>query len=97
MAKYQILYWQDIPSLVEARDGDSVHKEQLSSRFQELIDLVAMKKKLAGTDAYLEQWNKGKRIDRDGSARDVAAAIAGELEADFDKIREESLAKCRST
>ena len=95
MAKYQVLYWQDIPSLVEARDGDSVHKEQLSLRFQELIDLVAMKKKLAGTDAYLEQWNKGKRIDCDGSAKDIATAIASKLEADFDAIREAALAQCR--
>ena len=45
MAKVTILYWKDIPSVVEARDADGVHKELLSERFQELIDLIAMKKK----------------------------------------------------
>ena len=29
MATYQILYWQEIPSFVEARDGDEVKKIQL--------------------------------------------------------------------
>ena len=54
MAKYSILYWQEIPSVVEATDGAGTSKQQLSSRFQELIDLIAMKRGLAGTDAYLE-------------------------------------------
>lgn len=95
MAKYQILYWQDIPSVVEARDGGKVHKEQLSARFQELIDRVAMKKKLAGTDAYLDEWNKGEIRERAGGAREVSHAIAEELEARFDSIRAEALAKCK--
>ena len=38
MAKVQILYWEDIPSVVEARDENGVHKELLSERFQEVID-----------------------------------------------------------
>ena len=58
MVKVSILCWQDIPSVVEARDGKSVHKELLSERFQELIDLVAMKKKLLDSDEYLMQWQK---------------------------------------
>lgn len=94
MAKYQILYWQDIPSVVEARGDDGVKKVQLSQSFQELIDLVAMKKQMAGTDAYLEQWNKGSRQDRDGSAEEVARAIAEELEGDFEAIRSDAIAKC---
>src|SRR5437879_5312373 len=38
MARYQILYWKDIPSLVEASDGAESVKLQLSERFQMLID-----------------------------------------------------------
>ena len=94
MATYQILYWQDIPSVVEARDDAGVKKEQLSQRFQELIDLVAMKKQMAGTDAYLEQWNKGPRQDRDGGAEEVAKSIAEEFEARFETIRSEAIASC---
>jgi len=94
MATYQILYWQDIPSVVEAREGKDVKKEQLSQRFQELIDLVAMKKEMMGSDAYLEQWNKGPRQDRDGSAEAVAKAVAEEFEGNFDTIRSDAIAKC---
>ena len=58
--KYCILYWQEIPSFVEATDGETKQKIQLSDRFQELIDKAAMRRKLAGTDAYLEGFNKGE-------------------------------------
>jgi hypothetical protein len=94
MAKVTILYWQNIPSLVEATDGDRPHKRQLSQRFQELIDLIAMKKRLGGTDAYLEQWRKGKPEMREGSASAVAAATAEEIEARYDEIRAAALAEC---
>lgn len=94
MAKVQILYWQDIPSVVEAKEGGTVHKEQLSQRFQELIDLVAMKKKLSGTDAYLEQWSKGPVYEHAGGAKEAALAVARELEERFEAIRSEALAKC---
>jgi hypothetical protein len=92
MAKVQILYWQEIPSVVEARGDGKAHKEQLSQRFQELIDLIAMKRKLAGTDGYLEQWNKGQAVERPGDAREVAMAVAQELEARFEEIRQQALA-----
>ena len=42
MARVQILRWQEIPSLVEARDSDGVKKIQLSDKFQALIDEAAM-------------------------------------------------------
>jgi len=40
VAKCSVLSWQEIPSLVEARDASGTHKVQLSDRFQELIDMV---------------------------------------------------------
>ena len=91
MAKYSILYWRDIPSVVEARDENGVHKLQLDAKFQELIDAVAMRNGLAGTDAYLEQWRRGKRVARDGSAEEVASAVKAELEAGFRAIRAAAL------
>jgi hypothetical protein len=94
MATYQVLYWQDIPSLVEAHEGPKGYKEQLSTRFQELIDLVATKKDIVGSDAYLEEWRKGSPGQRDGAPEQVAKAIAAEFEARFDAIRAEALAKC---
>jgi hypothetical protein len=93
MAKYSILYWQDIPAVVEAKDESGVCKLQLDLKFQELIDAVAMRKGLAGTDAYLEEWRRGKPVARDGSAEAVANAVKEELEAEFRTIRAAALGK----
>ncbi len=93
MAKYSILYWQDIPSVVEAKDENGANKLQLDAKFQELIDAVAMRKGLAGTDAYLEEWRRGKRVAREGSAEEVASAVKAELEAEFRAIRAAALGK----
>ena len=93
MATYQILYWQEIPSLIEARDDSGVKKIQLNSKFQGLIDEVAMRRKFAGTDAYLEEWNKGPKTEVDGDAEAVAKSIADEIEGRFNQIREEALNK----
>lgn len=91
MARYMVTSWQNIPSMVEARDDVGRHKVQLSARFQELIDHVAMRSKLAGTDAYLQQWKKQAGRQRDGSAQQVAQSVADELEARFDSIKEHAM------
>jgi len=93
MATYQILSWQDIPSQVDARGGGASHKEMLSQRFQELIDIVAMKKNLVDSDDYINGWGKGDKQERPGSATEVAKAIAGELEGQYDAIRKRALAQ----
>ncbi len=68
---------------------------QLSQRFQELIDVAAMRQGLAGTDAYLEQWRRGKRAARDGSAEQVANAVKEDLEAGYDALKAAALSKAR--
>lgn len=60
MARYQILYWKEVPSVVEARDETGTVKLQLGDRFQGLIDAVAMRLGLAGTEEYLDQWDHGQ-------------------------------------
>jgi len=87
MAKYGILYWQEIPSLVEATDDAGTHKILLSQRFQALIDLLAMKRGLAGTDSYLEKWTRGEIQERQGTAEEVVKAVSEELEAQFDDLK----------
>ena len=95
MAKVFIVCWQDIPSLVEVREGTSVGKQQLSARFQELIDIVAMRKKLTGSDAYLEQWNRRKAGERAGNVNDIAATVAAEIESTFEDIRAAAIAQVK--
>ncbi len=96
MATYRLICWREIPSVVEARADGKVHKVQLSRRFLELIDLVAMKQGLTQSDAYLDQWNKTAPQERAGAAADVAKAVAAEIEARFDQVRADALASCKS-
>ena len=93
MAQYTILYWQDIPSLVEVRQGRQRHKGQLSERFQELIDKVAMRKGLFGTDSYLEEWRRGEIKMRDGAPEEVVQAVAAELESQYADIEVKAMAE----
>ena len=83
MATYQIIAWKGIPAVVEARDGTETVTRELSERFQALIDSVAMQLGLQGSEAYLEQWARGAVEERAGAAREVAEAIATELEGRF--------------
>ena len=93
MAEYNILYWQDIPSLVEAKDDGGTKKRQLSQRFQDLIDLAAMRRGLAGTDEYLMEWKRGRPETREGSAEEVVNAVAEEIEAKFEEIKTAAVPK----
>ena len=86
MARYQILYWKTIPSLVEAFEGDRTARVLLSQRFQDLIDSVAMREGASAQETYLEGWQKGPINDRPGSAESVAEAVAAELEASFQEL-----------
>jgi len=84
VAEYQITYWKDIPSMVSARTGRRERaKAALSERFQLAIDEAAMRAGRIGADAYLEQWRRGEWQERQGSADEVAAAVAAELEAEY--------------
>lgn len=92
MATYQVTYWQEIPSQVEARDETgAVKKQMLSQRFQELIDIIATKRELDSSDDYIAQWNKSEKRERPGSAPEAAHAIIEELETQFDQIRSNAL------
>jgi hypothetical protein len=92
MATYQVTYWQEIPSQVDAREGaGKAHKLLLSQRFQELIDIAATKRNLDSSDDYIAQWSKGPKEQREGSPEQVARAVADEFEARFAEIRAKAL------
>lgn len=92
MATYQVTYWQEIPSQVDAKaSGEKPAKAMLSQRFQELIDIIAVKRKLDSSDDYINQWTKGPKTEKAGTPADVARAVAEELEGQFDQIRAKAL------
>ena len=80
MTRVQVLYWQEIPSLVRATAADGTQvSRQLPDWFQQEIDRVAMEQGLVGSDAYLEQWQWGEPEERDGAVNDVLDAVEAEL------------------
>ena len=86
MASYQIIAWKDVPAMVEASDNAETVTRQLSDRFQQLIDSVAMRLGLQDQDAYLDLWARGAVQERPGSATEVANAVVTELEARFSEF-----------
>ena len=83
MATYRVIAWKGIPASVEAQDGAEGVTVELSERFQMLIDSVAMQRGLHGSDEYLDSWARGEPEERRGTAREVADAVAADLENRF--------------
>jgi len=82
MARYQVLYWQDVPSLVKAFGEDGAPRSrQLGAWFQQEIDRRAMAQGLVESDAYLEAWAWGDMQERPGTVDEVLDAVEQELEA----------------
>ena len=75
MSRVQVLYWQDIPSVVKAGDV----KRQLPDWFQQEIDRVAMEQGLLGSDAYLEQWEWRDHGEVEGSDAEAVDAVSAKL------------------
>ena len=88
MAQLFVTYWRDIPSQVTARSGRRSERRMLPARFQEAIDMAAMRAGLAGTDDYLDQWRRGRPApcEDDDMVAEVAN-VADRLERDYDHAR----------
>ena len=84
MAKYQILYWREIPAQVKAYDGVRAVSRPLPERYQVEIDRIAMQEGLAGSDDYLNQWHWTAKLDHPGTAAEVLDSISQELIAEWD-------------
>ena len=91
MTKIFILSWQDIPTVVEARDANGIEKVELSRRFSELIDLIAMKKGIVGTDDYLRDWKKKKLSNTNKTAKQVVLEMSEYLEGKYEEIKSNAL------
>lgn len=81
MAKFKILYWQEIPTQIKAEDESDDVTVMLDDRFMKQVDNLACQRGLEGADDYLAQWKWSEEEAREGSASEVAAALKAELEA----------------
>jgi len=80
------MYWHDIPVQVRAGGRRERVSIELPQRFQVAVDNAAMAASLTGTDAYLEGFRWADLQEREGTPDEVAAAVASELEAQFERI-----------
>lgn len=80
MARYQILYWEHIPLGVKATDVNGTVRENLPARFQQAVENAASRAGQTSAAAYTSMFKWGKEQERDGTAAEVAAAIAKDLD-----------------
>ncbi|MGE4563124.1 MAG: virulence factor, partial [Rhodospirillales bacterium] len=76
MAQLTIIYWRDIPAQVIVKAGHASAKRQLDERFQEAIDLAAMRARRNETDDSLAEWRRGES-EPCGDDCEAEAAKAG--------------------
>ena len=82
-SRFQVLYWQDIPSEVKAWDNFDEVKLSLPNRFAERIDASAQKQGLIQEDSYLAHLRWCDPSERAGSPQQVAEAVRRELESKY--------------
>jgi hypothetical protein len=82
MAKLITVYWRDIPAQVTAKAGRKTAKIQLPDRFQEAIDMAAMRAGKGSTDEYLEDWRR-EQTDCDGELQAIVDNEAARINAKF--------------
>lgn len=92
-AKYQIIYWRDIPSQIKAKAGRTRISKPLSDRFLQTIDAAAMKSGDTDTDDYLAQWRQTEWQDVEGETEPFLDALVAQIEADYSGKRLSDLAK----
>jgi hypothetical protein len=85
MARYQILYWEHIPLGVKATDVNGTVRENLPARFQQAVENAASRAGQTSAAAYTSMFKWGKEQERAGSAAEVAAAIAKELDESWNE------------
>ena len=78
MANLIVTYWRDIPSQVSVKAGRKEEKRMLADRFQEAIDMAAMRDGATETDAYLADWRRAEPV-----------AVGDDLAAEADKAKAE--------
>lgn len=91
MAQIFITYWRDIPSQVTAKAGRKAEKKMLSDRFQEAIDMAAMRSNAADSDDYLDEWRRGDPVECGDDLLAAVTQTVEELEAVYDQDRIKAL------
>ena len=81
VSRYQILYWQNLPSSIKAWDDFEEIKADLPGKFADRIDAQAQRLGFTKGDDYIAQLKWGDELERPGTPAEVSAALKAELEA----------------
>lgn len=90
MPQLTIVYWRDMPAQVIVKAGRTKESRKLDERFEQAIDMAAMRSGASETDAYLEEWRR-ETSDVEGDLAEIADATQQNLEAEFDQDRLKAL------
>ena len=83
-----VVYWRDMPAQVIIKEGRKTAKRQLPERFEQAIDMAAMRADKRDTDAYLAEWRKSDPVLIEGDDFEaLAEAEAKRIEAEFPQER----------
>ena len=83
-----VVYWRDMPAQVIIKEGRKTAKRQLPERFEQAIDMAAMRADKRDTDAYLAEWRKSDPVVIEGDDFEVLAeAEVKRIEAEFPQER----------
>ncbi len=91
MAQLVITYWRDIPSQVSIGKGRKASKAMLADRFQEAIDMAAMRSGAAEIHYYIAEWRRGTPSEVEGDNDELVAQTVAQLESEFDQQKLKSL------
>ncbi len=86
-----IVYWRDIPAQIIVKQGRKAVKRELSARFQEAIDMAAMRAKAIGTDDYLNSWRRGDGAECGDDLEAEADTLVARIVAEYDNARIDAL------
>ena len=81
VSKYQILYWQDLPSAIKAWDDFEELKIDLPGPFADRIDAQAQRVGLTKGDDYIAQLKWGEEKEFAGAPQQVIDALKQDLES----------------
>ncbi|GBE43079.1 MAG TPA: hypothetical protein ENH05_00145 [Rhizobiales bacterium] len=87
MAQLTIVYWRDIPAQVIVKSDTGSAKRRLTDRFQEAIDMVAMRAGAQGTEEYLADWRRGDPEPCGGDCENEADRARARIETGYDAPR----------
>ena len=93
MAKSVILYWRDIQSQIVVKKGRESAKRILSNRFQEAIDIAAMRSQSHNSNDYLAEWHRGQPEECGDDINAEADAALSRVEFGYNEDRLKSLTK----